>query len=336
MKNKISLDTAATSNTELENNILGDIKISKKYSLIDLSNKFDVSPAKIELAVKSLVEKGHNLEYTIDNKLEISKDIPKQSPLVIDTKDYFGNDWIRFGVVADTHLVSKYARLDVLNALYDVFHKEGIQTVLHGGNWIDGEARFNKYDILCSGIENQVKYFIDNYPKREGMKTKIISGDDHEGWYVQREGINIGKIMQDRARQAGRNDLIDLGYMERDLIFKKGKGQSSIRVMHAGGGSTYAISYTSQKYVESLQGGDKPTLAVVGHFHKFDWAYPREVNVLQPGATQDQTPFMRKKRIQSMVGGCILEIKQDSQGNFIRNKVEWIPFYDKKHYEYKM
>jgi len=332
--NKIILDTDAT-NSELESEILKSAGSKTKLTLLDLCNKFDYSPQRVEKAIKDLIEKGHNLEYTAGNKLEISKDIPVQKPLILDTKDYFGNDWLRFGVIADTHLVSKYARLDVINALYDIFQKEGIKTVLHGGNWIDGEARFNKYDILTSGVENQIKYFIENYPQREGIETKIISGDDHEGWYVQREGLNIGKVMQDRARQAGRKDLIDLGYMERDLVFKKGKGKSTIRVMHAGGGTTYAISYTSQKYVESLQGGEKPALALVGHFHKYDHSYLREVNIIQPGATQDQTPFMRKKRIQSMVGGCILEVKQDNDGNFIRTKTEWMPFYDKKFYEYK-
>ena len=334
MTQKIILDTDIE-NSELENEILKSAGGKVKLSLIELANKFDYSPQRVENAITNLISKGYNLEYTLSNKLEISKDIPVQSPVIINTKDYFGDDWLRFGIVADTHLVSKYERLDVLNALYDVFQKEGIKTVLHGGNWIDGEARFNKYDIIVSGVENQIKYFIENYPKREGIVTKIISGDDHEGWYVQREGLNIGKVMQDRARQAGRKDLIDLGYMERDLVFKKGNGKSTIRVMHAGGGTTYAISYTSQKYVESLQGGEKPAFAIVGHFHKYDHSYLREVNIVQPGATQDQTPFMRKKRIQSMVGGCIIEIKQDNRGVFIRNRVEWMPFYDKKFYEYK-
>lgn len=307
----------------------------RRVSLMEIANLADLSPQKTERGIKSLIKAGYNIEVNLGAQIELSRTMPKKSNLVINTRDYFGDDWIRFGFVSDTHLVSKYARLDVLNALYDIYAKEGIETVYHGGNWVDGEARFNKYDVYTVGIENQVGYFVENYPQREGVRTYIVSGDDHEGWWVQREGVNVGRLMQDRAAQAGRNDLIDLGYMERDLVFKKGSGQSIIRVIHAGGGSAYATSYTAQKYVESLQGGEKPAMVLVGHYHKFDWSYPREVHVIQGGTTQDQSPFMRKRKIQAMVGGCLVEIKQDNRGCFVRVRVEWIPFYDKKFYEYK-
>jgi hypothetical protein len=44
---------------------------------------------------------------------------------------------------------------------------------------------------------------------------------------------------------------------------------------------------------------------------------------------------MRGKKIQAMVGGCIVELKQDDHGVFVRQRVEWMPFYDLKFYEYK-
>jgi len=321
--------------TDTEQLVLDVISDNRSMSLVDIANEADLSPAKTEEAIKHLIKVGYNIEVDPDANIELSRTIPRQSNVVIKTKDYFGDDWIRFGFVADTHLASKYSRLDVLNALYDIYEREGIHTVYHGGNWVDGDARFNKYDVYTVGVENQIDYFVQNYPQRKGIKTYIISGDDHEGWWVQREGINVGRLMQDRAAQAGRHDLIDLGYMERDLVFKKGSGQSIIRIIHAGGGSTYAVSYTSQKYAESLQGGEKPSMVLMGHYHKFSYEYPREIHVIQGGTTQDQTPFMRKRKIQAMVGGCLVEIKQDNKGCFVRVKVEWFPFYDKKFYEYK-
>lgn len=321
--------------TSIRTSLLKVLKIGKRFSISELANLIDASPKRVQHELKSLSKEGYNVEINPDSSAELSKLMPRASRLKINTRQYYGNDWIRFGVISDTHLVSKYSRLDVINALYDIYEHEGIHTVYHAGNWIDGEARFNKYDLYCIGVENQVKYFIENYPKREGITTYIISGDDHEGWYVQNLGLNIGRIMEDRARDVKRKDLIDLGYMERDLIFKKGKGQSIIRVMHAGGGSAYAISYTVQKIAESYQGGEKPSFVIVGHFHKFDYSYPREIHFLQPGCTQDQSPFMRKKRIQAMVGGCIVNIKQDNHGVFVRVQIEWFPFYDKKFYEYK-
>jgi biotin operon repressor len=321
--------------SETARQVLAIIGKRRMVSLVEIANVADLSPAKTEEAIKQLIKAGYNIEVDPNANIELSRTMPKKSSLVLSTKDYFGDDWIRFGFVADTHLASKYARLDVLNALYDIYEKEGIHTVYHGGNWVDGECRFNKYDVYTVGVENQIDYFLKNYPQRKNIKTYIISGDDHEGWWVQREGVNVGRLMQDRAVQAGRHDLIDLGYMERDIVFKKGSGQSIIRVIHAGGGSAYATSYTSQKYAESLQGGEKPSMVLVGHYHKFSYDYPREIHIIQGGTTQDQTPFMRKKKIQAMVGGCLIEIKQDNKGCFVRVRVEWFPFYDKKFYEYK-
>lgn len=309
--------------------------LKKKISVIGLANKLGCSPKSITDEIETLRNEGYHISSDPNGEIELSGNIPREKPLKIDTKDYFGDDWVRFGLIADTHLCSKYARLDVLNALYDIYEREGIKVVYHCGNWIDGEARFNKNDILAAGFSNQYNYFLTNHPKRKGINTFLISGDDHEGWYAQREGMNVGQIMQQMAHDAGRTDLHDLGYMERDIEFKRGTGASTIRVIHAGGGSAYAHSYTSQKYVESLQGGEKPAIVLVGHYHKFDYSYPREVHVVQAGCVQDQTPFMRKKRLQAMVGGCLLECKQSGKGIFTRVRVEWMPFYDKKFYTFK-
>ncbi|MFK5283596.1 hypothetical protein ACI3PL_28885, partial [Lacticaseibacillus paracasei] len=74
----------------------------------------------------------------------------------------------KIGFCGDSHLCSKYERMDILNALYDYYEEQGITTVYNTGNWIDGEARFNKHDINTHGLDNQIDYFIKNYPKRNG------------------------------------------------------------------------------------------------------------------------------------------------------------------------
>ena len=305
----------------------------QRLTVIELANHFDVSPRTIEDTIVLLRENGVLID-NVGEALQVASAIPHtDDPQVIDMRKHVEREFC-FGAVADTHLGSKYERLDVLNSLYDRFADYGVKTVYHGGNMIDGEARFNRYDIYVHGVEDQVANFVEKYPQRKGITTQYVTGDDHEGWYVQREHINIGQVIQDRAIESGRDDLIHLGYIERDLEFKQANGSSTIRVIHAGGGSTYAISYTAQKYVESLQGGEKPALVLVGHFHKFDYSYPREVHVVQVGCTQDQTPFMRKKRIQAMVGGCVIWVKQNDLGVFTSVKVEWMPYYDKRFYQY--
>jgi predicted phosphodiesterase len=276
----------------------------------------------------TLVEK----EPTLEEYVERSKPPPPggQETLVIPDR---GDGWRVFGVVSDTHLGSKHERLDVLNSLYDIFAQEGITQVLHGGNWVEGESRFNKHDIKIYGMDAQLNYFIDNYPARNGMRTFYVSGDDHEGWWQQREVINIGQTLEDKAIRVGRHDLKFLAYSEADIELTAKKGSAVLRLMHGGGGAAYAYSYVLQKQVESFQGGEKPAILIMGHHHKFDYCYPRSVHAIMPGCTQDQSIFMRKRKIEAHVGGVICWLQQADDGTPTRFRAEWIPFYDRGFYE---
>jgi hypothetical protein len=198
---------------------------------------------------------------------------------------------------------------------------------------IDGEARFNRFDLIAHGIEGQANYFVENWPQRKGITTHFITGDDHEGWYVQREGINIGEYIQHKARSAGRMDLQYLGHMEHDVVLAAQSGEARVRLIHAGGGSAYATSYAPQKILESYQGGEKPHILLIGHYHKFEVGYHREVWAIQAGCTQDQTPFMRKLKIQAHVGGVTLRFQQSADGLLHKLNVAWEPFYDREFYK---
>jgi predicted phosphodiesterase len=307
-------------------------KNQKGISVVELANHFGVPPRVVQAHVDALRGDGNLLVDAVGDSLQLAKSMPTvYEPVRIDMSQYPEHEFC-IGAIADTHLGSKWERLDVLETLYDHFSSRGVRKVYLAGNMIEGEARFNRYDISVHGVAEQVKNFLEKFPQRPGITTEFITGDDHEGWYIQRENINVGQVIVDRGRAAGRNDLVYLGHIERDIEFVQPGGSAVLRVIHGGGGSVYAISYTSQKYVESLQGGEKPKIVIMGHFHKFDWCYPREVHVIQPGCTQEQSTFMRKKRIQAMVGGCVLWIKQNELGIFTSVKVEWLPFYDRKFY----
>lgn len=278
----------------------------RKLSIEVLSDELDTAPKVVRAAIERLQSSGKNINVT--DGFEISKDIVPSAPTVIDTSKFKGKH-IKFGLTGDNHLGSKYCRLDVLNALFDIWEDQGIDTVYQLGNMIDGDARFNKFDLLAHGMEEQVNYFVKNWPKRKGIVTKFVTGDDHEGWYVQREGVDIGRVLQGHAREEGREDLVYLGHMEHDIILQAPHGQSTMRLIHAGGGSAYATSYSAQKIVESYSGGEKPSILLIGHYHKAEYGYPREVHVVQCGCftanTHIQTPNGKVKIKHIKVGDIV-------------------------------
>lgn len=326
-------------NTVVEKNSQEDkarkLLLGKKLTLVQLADALEVPPRTAQSIVDKLGEAGHNVVLQ-HSEIGIDRDIKPGGTDIVDADDFTDGKWYKFGAMGDTHLYSKYCRLDVAECLYDIYAAEGVETIYHTGNMIEGEARFNKFDLIGpSGMGPQVEYNAKYYPQRDGITTKFITGDDHEGWYINREGVNIGRLIESAAEDEGRSDLKWIGHMEADVKFKAPKGEAWMRVTHPGGGSAYATSYTEQKLVESFQGGEKPHIQLLGHYHKYNHGYSREVHSVQTGCTQDQTPFMRKLKLQAHVGACIIKFHQADTGEINRFSCEWLPFYDKKFYESK-
>lgn len=246
-----------------------------------------------------------------------------------------GGDWITFGLVGDTHLACKECRLDSLHAQYDLFEREGIKTIFHAGNIVDGYIpRINGDSAIVTSIDGQVQYTIDNYPQRKNLVTHFITGDDHEGWWMK-EGFNFGAYLSEIAKKQGRTDLNYIGHVESDIEIKhKNAGSTIIKVQHPGGGSAYSRSYTGQKQVEAFQGGEKPNILVQGHYHVSNYMNDRNVHVISLPGFQDQTIFARKKRLRMEIGGAILKFKVNQEdGSVTRCQVEFNLFFDRGYYK---
>lgn len=241
-----------------------------------------------------------------------------------------------FGALGDSHLGSKYERLDVTNDLYDRYVKRGVDRVLHTGNWIDGDEPKNRHDINVHGMEPQLKYLAEKYPKRKGLTTYAVTGEDHEGWWTRSEGIDIGKRAEQTMREHGRTDWVNLGFMESHVrLVNANSGKETVMaVVHPGGGSAYALSYSIQKIIEALEGGEKPAVGLYGHYHKLWSGNIRNVWVVCTGCGQDQTIFTRNKiKQETHVGGTLVELEQDPRtGAIIAMKCQLIRYFVKGYY----
>jgi hypothetical protein len=261
-----------------------------------------------------LIDQGVNIHRSRD-VYQILKDVQpalkSREPL-----RYFSrpDNTFVFGAAGDQHIGSKYHREDVAADLYRKFAEAEVDRVFNTGNWIEGDARFNQFDVEAHGLEAQCRLLAEKFPQ-VGLDTYAVWGDDHEGWYAQREGVDVGRYAESVMRAAGREDWFDLGFMEANVeLINANTGQKAIMaVVHPGGGSAYALSYSIQKIVESYEGGEKPHVGLYGHYHKMWAGLIRNVWVAQTGCAQDQTVFMRKKRLEAHVGGLLLTLKQDPE-----------------------
>jgi len=215
--------------------------IKRATTAATVANKMHSTEEDVLAVVDDLEECGYII-LRRGNTVQLGKSVEHTAKGIV-FENHFHDKPISFGVIADMHLCSKAERLDVLIAAYDEFARRGINTVVCPGNYIDGECRFNTHELLAHGIADQCQYAIDHWPSKPGIKTYYVDGDDHEGWFQQRDGIEFGRYLMLEAQAQGRDDLVYMGYMEADFELKAPQGSAIVKVIHAGGGSSYAFCH---------------------------------------------------------------------------------------------
>ena len=66
-----------------------------------------------------------------------------------------------------------------------------------------------------------------------------------------------------------------------------------LELNHPLDGAAYALSYSLQKYIESMQGGTKPNILLNGHHHKAMYLFYRNVHAFEAGTFQAQSSWMK-------------------------------------------
>ena len=104
-------------------------------------------------------------------------------------------------------------------------------------------------------------------------------------------------------------------------------GDRKIYLLHPAGGTAYAISYNIQKLAEGFDSGEKPHIAIVGHYHRAEFIpFLRNICCFQSGNFQWKTPFAIRKKLAWQYGGWIVTMITSPAG-IISITPEFIPFY---------
>ena len=233
-----------------------------------------------------------------------------------------------FMVMSDTHLCSIYEQLSFVNYLYDEAKRRGIDTIYHCGDVVDGVYRSRPEQI--NGLhsytfDQQADYVIENYPMRDGITTYFITGN-HDETHIRNGGADIGKAI---ARS--RPDMVYLGLGHAKVYLSP---NCWISLLHPLDGSSYALSYSTQKYIDSLSGGEKPNMLFVGHHHKLLSMVNRNIYAYEVPSTCQQSMWEKRKRIQNTSGAWIISVEIDENGSLTKVIDEKIIQYNKIENDY--
>ncbi|MBQ6476910.1 MAG: metallophosphoesterase [Bacilli bacterium] len=98
---------------------------------------------------------------------------------------------MKFLLISDLHFGNKLDRVDLVNRAFDYCIKNDINVIICGGDLIDGS--FTKGDQRISDIEEQLQFFLENYPHDDNILTFSVAGD-HDASAIKEAGINISRL----------------------------------------------------------------------------------------------------------------------------------------------
>lgn len=239
-----------------------------------------------------------------------------------------GTQVIKFAIMGDTQLGSKYAQISHLNRFYDICEQEGITDVYHTGDLTEGLKMRpgHEYELYAVSADDMRDDVVKNYPRKPGITTHFITGN-HDASIYKQVGYDIGQAIA-RLRP-------DMKYLGRDCAVVNLTPNCTLELRHPWDGTAYALSYKPQKMIEAMESDSKPNILAIGHYHKAEYLFYRNVHCLQTGCFQGQTPFTRGKGISIALGGWIVTIYVDQFGTIHRFKPEFVPFYSSVKDNYK-
>ncbi len=232
-----------------------------------------------------------------------------------------GDKIIRFALCGDQQSGSKYTQHTHLHHFYDLLEREGVTDVYHTGDMFEGEKMRpgHEYEIHVHGVDDNIDFAERTYPQRENITTYFITGN-HCHSFIKRSGCDVGMLLAAR-----RPDMIYLGKSNATIHLTP---NCKLDLAHPLDGTSYALSYKTQKMIDAMQGGEKPNILAIGHYHKAEYLPNyRNLHAFQTGTFQAQTAWMRGKQLAAMVGGWIIEVHVDDSGTITRCKGEFIPYY---------
>jgi predicted phosphodiesterase len=289
-----------------------------------IAERVGKSEEEVRLYLKSEREKEKTKTKTKPDKFTVFENLVPTTHI----REWGGNQILSFGLIGDTHINSKYTQLTYLQKFYEICSQRGVKDIYHAGDIDEGEQMRtgHQYECYTQGADDHINEIVTNYPRIDGITTHFITGN-HDSSIYKRCGVDIGEIISMKRK--------DMKYLGRDCAIIEITPNCILELRHPWDGTAYALSYKPQKMIEAMEADSKPNILAIGHYHKLEYLFYRNVHCFQVGCFQTQTPFTRGKGISVHLGGWIITIEVDKRGYIQRIVPEMIPFYKGIDSDYK-
>lgn len=288
-------------------------KRNARYKFKELMSLTKLSVKELRAAIAELRQSQKNLVFAKFDRTYYLSDTPTWYSNQTDLSELLPEAG-SIGVLTDTHLCSDAERLDLVNNAYDEFARQGITTVFHVGDLMDGMDVYKGHNMFLKvhGGQAQAAYFIKNYPHRKGITTYAIAGNHDLSLYLK-SGIDLASLVvngfhHEGRQYEGRKDIVYLGQYSHKIILPQ---EVTVELLHPRGNNAYAKSYKQQKRSEAMDRNLRPDIQLSGHFHDFNMTWINHTYFLALPGLQDETEFFKRLGLPRGMGFVVLhyEIK---------------------------
>ena len=279
--------------------------IAKKEATFDSClNYLETYPKKLEELLAEL--RAHGLFFELGRESIVTPDAWVSRPDDVATSKIAPTKggWYLALAISDTHYLNRHSQEGLIQDVFGWATEEmGVRKIYHSGDWVDGSYDHGKNERSSNSIVDQYEYLCERLPRKEGVEYEGILGN-HDLTFWRDSGLPVSEFVTNLFAKRGRRDVI-LHEAIRQSLRADGPTKDRgpiIQLAHPAipGGkspakkSAYAITYQLQKEVEGFT-DLKPDIFLMGHLHKFGFAYIRGVQAvllpcaLGPGSLYSQT-----------------------------------------------
>jgi len=224
--------------------------------------------------------------------------------------------YLKFWLLSDSHLWAKQAALDELWEFYDRAKDKGVECFVHcwdlvDWSWVYSWQQFEQSEVW---FNDQLELVKNKYPN-VWLPTYFIGGNHSES-YLKWGWADIAK-----AIETVRKDLINLWFYDATIKIN----WITIQLRHWGGGSSYALDYKLNKFIDKIPAWKEPDIFALWHYHQALYALHRDIHWFLPWSFLKENMLSKRFQLWNTVWGWIVEIEKDAKW---RSKInmEYIKF----------
>lgn len=261
-------------------------------------------PKKDSSALERLLSKEG---LTEDEAITFLKQIRKPQRKINHHNHRWNPRRIKLGMITDTHIGTKFFNYRAFEESIRTFTREKVEAIYHAGDVIEGMSNRDGhiYELEAVGTTAQINLAVQLLSQYK--QPLFFTTGNHDEWAKKKanQGVEVGPELEARLPKAK-----FLGEYTANIQLHP---KVNLRLTHEGS-SAYAISYSLQKRINAMEGGNKPEILFNGHLHKSTYLFYRNIHAFEGGTFQNQTPFMAMKGSPAHVGYWVFDIAMDKGG----------------------